>query len=322
MTTTGSSIPSPLVAESPQALIRITGPDARRFCNGMFTNTVRDLPVGGVNRHAFTDDRGRVLGFLDLLCQGDEQFLAVVDAGVRAADFMERYERFVVFDDVELDDVGEELVLRAVIGESPVDVLHAAEAPVPSEGRWASAEGVVAAWWSWGWPGAGARLLLPRQEARQWDVRLGTQDAPGELERLRVLAGVARYPDDTFDKTLPHELGVRDVMLHFDKGCYLGQETINRVDVMGQVRRRLVGVHVAAAAAELAGAEVHADKRMGPLTSLVALPDGSTLGLALVREAAWTGGTAVQLVREDRRWEATVIALPVEPGSPVLTPGA
>ena len=52
----------------------LEGPDARRFANGMFTNNIRDLEPGQLNRSAMCDDRGRILGLLDIYCTGDDSF--------------------------------------------------------------------------------------------------------------------------------------------------------------------------------------------------------------------------------------------------------
>ena len=87
----------------PAAAVSLTGPDARRFCNGMWTANVRDLPIGGAARSALVDDRGRLFGLLDVLCTAPDTFLALLD-GLDARAFVERFQTFVVFDDVTMAD--------------------------------------------------------------------------------------------------------------------------------------------------------------------------------------------------------------------------
>jgi folate-binding protein YgfZ len=282
---------------------RIEGRDARRFCNGMFTNNVRDLPVGGCNRHAIVDDRGRVGGFLDLHCESDERFLAVLQ-GLTPDAFAERYAKFIVFDDVEIEAV-EGLGWLTVQGPHAAAAMRAAGLVVPEAGRFSDTDG-VRIWSRSRAPDGGYDILLPAGSSA---LDALAPHAPrvdaATLETLRVLAGDPRYPDDTGEKRLPHELGLRDVLLSFEKGCYIGQETINRVDVMGQVRKHLVAVRVQGTAH--AGAEVVLERSVGTLTSPVVLPDGATLGLAVLKEPAHVPGTAVTVGGAP----GEVLALPV-----------
>ncbi len=303
---TGSSIEAPLrglVAANgvwgalyEAEIVRITGPDSRRFANGMFTNNVRDLPVEGVNRHAIVDDRGRVGGFLDLVCVADDVFVALLAPGVTAADFCERYATFVVFDDVELEPQAPHRGLH-LLGD--IERLH-----LPPAGT-ATAWGEGWAFRTWGWPGPGVRWVSPAESA---DSHLPTFEALDERAHaaVEILAGVPRFPDDTGPKALPHELGLRDEMLSFDKGCYLGQEAINRIDVMGKVRKQLRALRGPALAP---GAEITLDgAKVGVVGRVATLPEGP-LGLSVLKEAAAPPGTVVQIEGET----AEVLALPVGP---------
>jgi folate-binding protein YgfZ len=257
--------------------VSVRGADARRWCNGLFTNNVRDLPVGAWNRSALVDDRARVFGFLDLLCLADDDFLAIVD-GITPEGFLERFDRYVLFDRVEL--AAPPLARVTFLGS-------AAGSPLES-GRVRSERGG----WTWAHRRSTGRSVDWVGPADTAPVGVGAPLDPSVLERCRVEAGIPRFPDDTGDKRLPHELGLRDELLHFEKGCYLGQETIHRVDVMGQVRRRLVRI-----ATDTPGAAgdvvVGPEGEIGVLTSPVLMPDGSGLGLAVVRLPFDAPGTPV-----------------------------
>lgn len=312
----------------PAAAVRISGPDARRFCNGMFTNNVRDLPVGATNRSAMVEDRGRVIGFLDLLCEAPDTFLAVLD-GLDAAAFLARYEKYVVFDDVTLDDRTGALHAFSLQGPDAAAALVSVGLDAPAPGTFGVLEEAVlfARRRS---PASGFDLVVPTAASEAWRSRLGAvaswSDA-GLAEILRVTAGRAQFPIDTGDKRLPHELGLRDEILSFDKGCYLGQESINRIDVMGQVKRMLVGVLTTskeaaaggAATGEMPphGAEVRAgDVVVGELTSPVVLPDGDGFGLAILKRPADVPGTLVTVSAAGRTWTGVVVALPYDPRDP------
>jgi len=292
------------VVERPTFGVRIAGPDARRFANNMFTNNVRDLPVGGANRHALTDDRGRVQGFLDLLCEAEDQFLAFVDGPTLEA-FIERYDKYIVFDDVEMTPV-EGLTGRLLVGPGATDAARTAGLPVPASDSSIAGDWGVA-WWQALGPIKRAGLAFALRDGSHFEAIDVAPPSDRHFTLLRVLAGHPVFPVDTDDKTLPHELGLRDVVLAFDKGCYLGQESINRIDVMGQVKRHLRAVRVRGLAK--ADAEVlHAGRVVGRLTSPVRVGE-HTFGLAILRQAAAEADTAVRVGGCD----ASVLTVPVHP---------
>ncbi|MEN0063551.1 MAG: hypothetical protein AAGA48_15480 [Myxococcota bacterium] len=280
----------------PAYAVRIAGPDARRFANNMFTNNVRDMVVGAVNRHAYTDDRGRVQGFLDLICEGEDAFVALHDGPVEP--FLERFEKYIVFDDVEMTPQ-EGWVHHLVVGP---EARGAVGFEVPDPGRVAMVNRAFG-WFHALGPNPTAAVSVVHPEADTLDVPRLTED---EFALLRILAGHPVHPVDTGAKALPHELGLRDVLLAFDKGCYLGQETINRVDVMGQVKRHLRVVLVDGVVD--AEADIQLDtKSVGRLTSPVALPNGRTVGLAILKAVASEPDTRVSVGDA----QATVLVAPV-----------
>jgi tRNA-modifying protein YgfZ len=310
----------------PAAAVTLVGPDARRFCNGMFTNNARDLAPGHVQRTAMVDDRARIGGFLDLLCLQEASFLAVLD-GVGVEAFLERYEKYVVFDDVTLG-VEAGRVLGSVQGPAAAACLREAGLAAPAPGRFTEVDGLTV-YASRRSPAGGFDVLAPAGEAHPGLVvggphrrltALAAQARPidaGAAEALRVLAGRAAFPADTGDKRLPHELGLREELLSFDKGCYLGQETINRIDVMGDVKRILAGVQIhpgdAAAEDPPPGAEIAAGgAKIGALTSPVGLPDGGWFGLAVVRRPHDAPGTSVVVTEGARSWTGRITGLPFD----------
>lgn len=254
-----------LRARRPVALVSLRGPDARRFANGMFTNNVRDLPVGAHQHSALTDDRGRIEGLMDLVCVADDHLVLALE-GLDADAFEARYGPFIVFDDVELDR--------------------------PSGGVWVvrGAPAPAGAWPSPRLDGGWEALFdaLPAALAELPEV------AAESLEPDRIARGWPRFPVDASDKQLPQELGLRDTHLHFEKGCYRGQETIHRLDVMGQVRKRLAGVRLGALAP--IGASITAGGAVvGRLGSSAVHPTLGPIGLAVIRTTHTDEGTAVEV---------------------------
>lgn len=276
-------------------VLTFVGPDARRFCNGMFTNNVRNLPVGRANQNAMVDDKARVQGLHDLACLAEGHFRATLE-GVSVETFVARYEKYIIFDDVELTDLSDAWRVLSVQGPAAAAVLADAGLPVPA------AEGDVL---SLGDDPTGATvtrrarsvaggfdLCVPVAEVEALRARLGLRFCDGAtLERLRVEAGLVRWPVDMGERALPHELRVVPRMCSFEKGCYIGQEVINRIDVMGQVTKTVWGL--AGTALPEPGTEVRmgADA-VGTVLSGVQ-EDGYTRALVLLRKAAWQPGLAV-----------------------------
>jgi folate-binding protein YgfZ len=302
---------APVDGARSHGVVSLAGPDARRFCNGMFTNNARDLRPGSVQRSAVVDDRGRIGGFLDLLCAAEDRFVAVLD-GLTPEAFLERFEKFVVFDDVALGV--ETLELGSIQGPAAAGALAVIGIAPPAAGTFAAVDGLFA-YPSRRSPAGGYAIAAPAGDPRL--SLLASRCVAAEVEEaelLRVLAGRPRYPHDTGDKRLPHELGLRDELLSFDKGCYIGQETINRVDVMGDVKRALVGVRIEGDAPVAAGAELRSAASadaVGAVTSPAALPDGGWIALAVVRKPADAPGTEVTLASADGgSRSARITALP------------
>ncbi|MDQ2834223.1 MAG: folate-binding protein, partial [Acidobacteriota bacterium] len=114
------------------------------------------------------------------------------------------------------------------------------------------------------------------------------------LEWVRVLEGTPRYGVDIREKDLPQETG-QTRALHFSKGCYLGQEIVERIRSRGNVHRGFGGFRLEGDV-PAAGTALEADgKAVGELTSVaeVPLPEGAVkIGLGYVRREALERGVA------------------------------
>jgi folate-binding protein YgfZ len=272
----------------PDAAIRLEGKDVRRFCNGMFTNNARDLAVGASQRTAMCDAKGKLLGLMQLVARSDERFEAVLE-GVSAAEFEERYGKYIVFDDVELTVLPDAVVrvfdadAAAVVAAAGIDPGRVLATAMGADVLSADADATIAALMT-----AGA-----------------AQAGLDELEVARVEAGRVRWPVDMPQRYLLHELGLRDEVCHFEKGCYIGQEIIHRLDVMGQIRKHLAGVRLDASVPEASELAVNGET-VGKVTSVVRSPRFGWIGLAVIRKPADEAGT-VGLVGDVA---ATASALP------------
>ncbi len=215
--------------------MRITGSDRVRWLNGMVTNTVKALAPGEHNYTFVLNAQGRI--------QGDAQVFALDDSLVLETDraqlphLLAHFERFIIMDDVELAELAGTTL--GLAGRAVGDVLSA-----PEPGRWAPANL------------AGAEVTVanltldpayPRYDIWLAEESAGTAwaDLVGRgctpcgvqaVEALRVLEGVPLYGVDIHEKTLAQETG-QTRALNFSKGCYLGQEIVERIRSRATVHR-------------------------------------------------------------------------------------
>jgi len=281
-------------------VFQLVGDDVRRWTNGMFTNNTRALQVGRGNRHCACDDRGRVQGVLDLYLVAEDTVRIVLDGMTRDA-FESRYRMYLMLDDIELDNESPERTVLTVQGAAAAQHLEALGLPVPAVDyahldATGDFSGVTVARRDRIGRG-GFDLFVPAHLAASvWaalthrGVRaLGVAD----LDALRVLAGQAAFPTDASDKSMVHELALDKACCSFNKGCYVGQEVINRIDVKGAIQKRLTGV-VLDGAVPVGAKVMLGDKAVGTLTSRATLW-GRELGLGVLRKAVWEAGTEVQV---------------------------
>ena len=284
---------------------QLSGEDVRRWCNGMFTNNIRNMAIGHGSRSAICDDRGRVIGFIELTCQSDELFFATLD-GISQAQFEERFNMYMMLDDIELLPIANSILHLS--GDNAEQWLEEHQLPLPAgdnRGAWSATSDRY-----------GGVRVTRRERIGQagWDLcPLANQDLQQLLSiecsdeltyhKIRVTNGRIEWPTDGNIKSLIHELNLNLECCAFDKGCYIGQEIINRIDVklayVKQIRKlRLSGQ------AELGARLLLDGKEMGVLTSL-----SGELGLSVLRKKGWELGTVLVVSNgSDELGTATVVA--------------
>ncbi|MEX0585541.1 MAG: glycine cleavage T C-terminal barrel domain-containing protein, partial [Pirellulales bacterium] len=131
---------------------------------------------------------------------------------------------------------------------------------------------------------------------------------PDAVESARIERGWPLFGRDISQANLPQEVARDERAINLNKGCYLGQETVARIDALGHVNRRLVGVQFSGEAIPAAGTELLADdKNVGKVTSAAWSPRlDAPLSLAYVRRGHDAPGTDL----ETSYGAATVVALP------------
>lgn len=288
-----------------RAKIALTGPDRVRWANGMVTNNVRDLPVGRGNYNFLLNAQGHIQADLYVYNLGER---LIVDTELWQTEKLKQiFDKFIVMDDVEIQDISEKLTALAVRGPKAVavlpsigiDVAEELEPLTMQEVDWNGirlsltrmASPVTRTYEVWGTPDDIRKLWKALMDSGAKPV--GTE----ALEMFRVAAGVPRVGVDIRDRDLPQETE-QSHALHFAKGCYVGQEIVERIRSRGAVHRRLAGLLIQDTV-PARGSKIQADgKEVGEITSALKVPTAEgerTLALGYLRRDAAEPGTLVQI---------------------------
>lgn len=273
-----------LVADrSERGKLRFTGEQRLWFLDQILTQRFADLAPGEARVAAMITVHGRMTALMEFLATGDA-LLCHFEPELRTG-LLESLQRYVFATRVEIEDVSERYGLVLIAGQGWRALAGGLDALVhPSE--LIGTDGA----YLWVEPAAAA-TVVKELEAR--GARLAAAD---ELEALRIAAGVPRWGYEMDHKTLPQEAGIDALAVHYDKGCYLGQEAMAKIHFRGKVNRRLARL---SASGDLErGAEVTlGGEKVGTVTSAA-----GGRGLALVRYTVEpgarveAGGVAAEVV--------------------------
>jgi folate-binding protein YgfZ len=300
-----------------QAKLVLTGEDRVRWLNGMVTNNVRDLAIGyGVYNFLLTA-QGRIVADLVAYNRGD--YLLVTSDGLQAQAIKEMFDHYIIMDDVEVADISDKLTAVGVGGPQAASVLQNAEIEVaPLE------KGEVV---DLTWRGIGisvARNTHPNLDAYEiwfaaeqadtvWDALPAAGATPvgsQALEWYRIARGVPRYGLDLSQRDLPQETEQKHA-LNFAKGCYIGQEIVERIRARAILHRTFTGFLFEGEPPQIGTKIKEGERNIGEITSAARIPFPSserTVALGYLRREFEKPGTVVQVGEQT----ATVQAIPFQ----------
>jgi folate-binding protein YgfZ len=274
---------------SARGKLRVTGEDRARLLHAMSTNHVQELAAGEGLYTFFLNDKGRVLADAYIYNLGESLLLDTEPE--TAASLMAHLDKFIIADDVTLED--ETGRWMAVGLEGPASVKAAASLGVKPPARPCALvewdHGFVVQVAETGMPGV--RIFVPMDERHTLAARLTAAGIPKatveEARVVRIENGKPRYSEDISDRYLAQETQQLHA-IHFNKGCYLGQEIVERVRSRGQVHRHLTAIEIESATPPAPGSKLVANgNAVAEITSAVYSPAlGKTVGLAYVRTEA------------------------------------
>ena len=224
-----------------RAFLRVTGSDATRWLNGMVTNSIQSLASGEGNYNFLLNAQGRIQGDCTIYRDGDDFLL---ETAANQLESVQRHlDHFIIMDDVELSPEHTEKQGLLLLGPKAPTILTALGLPTLASLRLIHTEsthghillltppaGSVSSYELW----AEAAVLASLRDALL--VAGATTVSATALEHLRLFEATPYFGQDIRDRDLPQETAQAHA-LHFNKGCYLGQEIVERIRSRGQVHR-------------------------------------------------------------------------------------
>jgi folate-binding protein YgfZ len=290
------------------AITSLTGPDRVRYLNAIVTNNIQSLAPGRGVLALLLSAQGRILAELEVYAL-PEKLLVLSHASLRERTTA-TLDKYIIMDDVELDDLTLHMGSIALEGPRAAKIVQQVCGIELESLPDMSIQEVTAGETSshllrrshFGFPGA--EFIVRRDRLPLlWRELLTSVRAQGggpigmtALNSLRLEAGIPWFPADFNDTVIPHEAALEDSHISFSKGCYTGQEIVERVRSRGQVNRRRVSLKFSTTAPPTIGTRLRADgNEVGLVTSAGFSPmAGTAIGMGYVRREQGAAGSAVE----------------------------
>lgn len=313
-----------LIDKNYRCFLYASGPDTFRYLNAVLTNDVRETSNGHGVISLLLNAQGHIVAELEVYALPD-RYLIVSYNMIRERLF-ETLDKYIIMDDVTLEDATPQLAALAIEGPRSPEILREvaglefdslaelglAEAQVGGSAAAIPARVIRRS------PGApGFECLVARENIEAtWDALLEAVRAQAggpigysTLNTLRLEAGVPWFGYDFDDSVIPHEAGLENSHISYSKGCYTGQEIVERVRSRGHVNRVRAGVEFDGNAIPERGTKLMvAGKEVGHVTRAAFSPAAAhAIGMAYLRREYSAPGAPL----EYSGGEARVITLPI-----------
>jgi folate-binding protein YgfZ len=210
---------------SARTKLRVIGADRFRFLNGQITNDLRKVSETATMEACVLNAKGKLNAHIFLTALG-ESLLIDAEPDLRGT-LRARLERYVIADDVQIEDVTDEFSLFHILTEEP---------PASGFGRIVSARRFTATGWDF-WSDSARHDSLQHALASAFlFIDSGAADV------MRIEQGLPRWARELTDEIIPIEANLEQRTIDYQKGCYIGQEVISRIKMSGQTNKRLCGL--------------------------------------------------------------------------------
>jgi folate-binding protein YgfZ len=310
-----------LVDKNYRAYLEFTGPDRVRYLNAILTNDIKVLKENHGTVSLFLNPQGHIQAEIETYAFPETLF-CVSYAMIRER-LIPAMDKYIIMDDVTLTDSTDAYATVAVEGPKAAAVARAVSGieltgldelesretnigGIPCRVNKRSPGGI-----------AGAEFLVARGKAVElWNLLNEAVCCEGggpvgykALNTVRLESGIPWFGYDFGEKQIPHEAGLQDTHISYTKGCYTGQEIVERVRSRGQVNRVRVSLAFDAMSAPAANAPLLAEgKEVGYVTRSGFSPAlNAWIGMGYVRRERSAVSTALELADG----KATVVATPM-----------
>jgi tRNA-modifying protein YgfZ len=210
---------------SERAKFQITGTDRTRFLNGQITNDLRKTSETVAIEACVLNAKGKMNAHIFVSALGA---CFLVDAGPELRETLRiRLERYVIADDVQIEDVSDRFSLFHILSE---------ESPTTEHGRIVSVRRFAEPGWDI-WRDAALHDALWQQLSSAF----GFVDSAA-ADVMRIEQGIPRWGSELTEEIIPIEADLEQRTVDYEKGCYIGQEVISRMKMSGQTNKRLCGL--------------------------------------------------------------------------------
>ena len=279
---------------SARAKLRVIGPDRIRFLNGQTTNDVRRAGAEAMQESCVLNAKGHFDAHLFLFATPNDIW---IDADEELREQLRfRLERYLIADDVAIEDVTDQFALFHVLAESEPKTAGAKFCP---RSRRVGSEG-----WDLWVESAGAEKARNILAA---DYRAMDES---EWEVLRIENGIPRWGRELTPEIIPPEANLQIRAIDYEKGCYIGQEVISRMKMSGQTRQRLCGL--VSETALTPGMELReGTKVVGRVTSAIfSKRVNSHIALAIIKRGYTDVGTSLIALADGTEISVRVVTIP------------
>lgn len=286
--------------------LRFSGPDRAKTLHNLTTADIKRLQPGHAGEAFVTSPQGKTLAFATIV-NLDDSLLLLADeaAGPLLIPHLQKYGGL---DDTTFEDVTADTAEVHVAGPRAEDLLRTIGLELPLEGdlaaarsQWLDFRCTVLRESPLGVPGVTLIGPASANVPRELGLRLATVGGAEPLsesafDSLRIAAGTPVFGRDLTEKNLPQEVGRDDRAISFVKGCYLGQETVARLDALGHVNKILRGLSFDGDGPPPPGTVLRSgDHDAGWVTSsALSFRDGRPIGLGYVKTAFQAPGTKLE----------------------------
>jgi folate-binding protein YgfZ len=280
--------------------VRLSGDDRKAFLHNFCTNEIKGLGDGQACEAFVLNSKGKLLGYGHVLAT--EADLLLTGHGDQAETLISHLDKYLIREDVNLSDATSELGSVFVCGQQANEHLAQVVSPNPAQNHLASFQtgdvsGTIA---NLEIAGFGFLLIAPQSDLENLKTALADAGiggvTPAALEIVRVEQKTPWFGIDADESNLPQELQRDEKAISFDKGCYLGQETVARIDARGRVNNLLVGLEFPIETPPSPGDPlVEEDNVIGRITSVAySFQLESNIGMGFVRRKFVEPGTRLR----------------------------